>query len=88
MIVSAPKQEREVLQWSIEVIDPHEMEDTFVAYELSKKQNDLSNNRNGHNSRNILCASASANICNNLHSTPPTAANLTFTSLLLMIKSL
>ena len=40
VIVAAPKNEREVLQWSVEVIDPHEMEDTFVAYEIGKQKND------------------------------------------------
>ncbi|MBA3957504.1 MAG: hypothetical protein H0X51_03795 [Parachlamydiaceae bacterium] len=31
-IVAAPSTEREVLQWSLEVIDPHELEDMYVAY--------------------------------------------------------
>lgn len=33
-IVAAPKTEREFLQWSLEVIDPHELEDMYVAYIL------------------------------------------------------
>lgn len=42
VIIAAPKNEREILQWSVEVIDPHEMEDTFVAYEIGKQKNDIS----------------------------------------------
>lgn len=42
-IVAAPKSEREVLQWSLEVIDPRELEDTYVAY--------LQVNGHGHTSK-------------------------------------
>lgn len=31
-IVATPKSEREQLPWSLEVIDPHELEDMYVAY--------------------------------------------------------
>jgi hypothetical protein len=34
-IVAAPKSEREQLPWSIDVIDPHELEDMYVAFLLS-----------------------------------------------------
>lgn len=34
-IVVAPKSEREVLPWSLQVINPHELEETYVAYQLS-----------------------------------------------------
>lgn len=55
VIVAAPKNEREVLQWSIEVIDPHEMEDTFVAYEWAKqKNNDSFANEDPHKRESIL----------------------------------
>lgn len=34
-IVAAPKSEREILHWSLEVIDPNELEDTYVAFLLT-----------------------------------------------------
>jgi hypothetical protein len=34
-IVAAPKSEREILQWNLEVIDPHELEDTYVALQMA-----------------------------------------------------
>lgn len=34
-IVAAPKEEREVLEWSSDVVDPDELEDTYVAYMIS-----------------------------------------------------
>lgn len=42
VLVAAPKSQREVLEWSPEIIDPNELEDTFVAYAIaqqSKKNN-------------------------------------------------
>ena len=36
VIVVAPKEEREVLLWSVEVIDPKEMEDTYIAYRMAE----------------------------------------------------
>ncbi len=38
VIVAAPDKEREYLQWTIEVIDPHEMEDIYVASILSAQK--------------------------------------------------
>lgn len=35
-IVAAPRSERDTLQWSVEVVVPHELEDTYVAYLLNK----------------------------------------------------
>lgn len=35
VIIAAPKSERELLQWSVEVIDTQEMEDTYVAYVIA-----------------------------------------------------
>ena len=32
VVIAAPKSERDVLEWSYEVIDPQELEDTYVAY--------------------------------------------------------
>lgn len=34
VIVSSPKQEREILEWSLEFINPKELEDMYVAYSL------------------------------------------------------
>ena len=31
-LVAAPQKEREILEWSVEVINPNELEDTYVAY--------------------------------------------------------
>lgn len=36
VIIVVPKEEREELQWSIEVIDPAEMEDAYVAYRIAE----------------------------------------------------
>ncbi|NGX42950.1 MAG: hypothetical protein K940chlam7_01239 [Chlamydiae bacterium] len=38
VIIAAPKSERELLQWSIEVIDPREMEDTYVAFVIVEQK--------------------------------------------------
>ena len=38
VLVAAPRIEREHLQWSIEVIDPREMEDTYVAYVIADQK--------------------------------------------------
>jgi YbbR domain-containing protein len=35
VIVSAPKAERDVLQWSFNVIDPRDLEDTYVAFMMT-----------------------------------------------------
>jgi len=35
-LVAAPKSRRDVLEWSPEVIDPHELEDTYVAYMIAE----------------------------------------------------
>ena len=32
VIVAAPTSERKILQWSVEIIDPKEMEDTYIAF--------------------------------------------------------
>lgn len=37
VLIASPKEEREHLQWSIEVIDTREMEDTYVAYNLAQQ---------------------------------------------------
>lgn len=34
-IVAAPKSERDILQWSAEIVNPHHLEDTYVAFLLS-----------------------------------------------------
>jgi hypothetical protein len=36
VLVAAPKSRRDVLEWSPEVIDPHELEDTYVAYMIAE----------------------------------------------------
>jgi hypothetical protein len=38
VIVAAPASERTVLQWSLEVIDPREMEDTYVAFVIAEQK--------------------------------------------------
>ncbi|ADI38149.1 putative uncharacterized protein [Waddlia chondrophila 2032/99] len=38
VLVASPKNEREHLQWSIEVVDPKEMEDTYVAYVIAEQK--------------------------------------------------
>ncbi|MFQ5729036.1 MAG: YbbR-like domain-containing protein [Waddliaceae bacterium] len=38
VIVAAPTSERLVLQWSLEVIDPREMEDTYVAFVMAEQK--------------------------------------------------
>lgn len=38
VIIAAPKNEREFLQWSLEVIDTREMEDTYVAYAITQQK--------------------------------------------------
>lgn len=38
VIVAAPQSEREVLQWSLEVIDTQEMENTYVAYVIAEQK--------------------------------------------------
>ena len=40
VLIAAPTSERMVLEWSLEVIDPHEMTDTFVAF-LAAEQKTL-----------------------------------------------
>ncbi|MEC7838834.1 MAG: hypothetical protein VX777_02205 [Chlamydiota bacterium] len=37
VLVAAPKSQREVLEWSPEVIDPGELEDTYVAYMIANE---------------------------------------------------
>lgn len=41
-VVAAPKSEREKLLWSIDIVNPHELEDTYVAFLISN----LSNGKN------------------------------------------
>jgi hypothetical protein len=53
-IIATPKNEREILQWSVEVIDPHEMEDTFVAYEIAKQQNKLATEEDSRKREKVL----------------------------------
>lgn len=36
VLIASPRSEREHLQWSVEVIDPKEMEDTYVAYGIAE----------------------------------------------------
>jgi hypothetical protein len=36
VLVAAPKNQREVLEWSPEVVDPNELEDTFIAYTIAQ----------------------------------------------------
>lgn len=48
VVIAAPKDEREVLQWNVEVIDPRELEDTYVAFvlaELKEQREDKSDFR-------------------------------------------
>ena len=40
-IIAAPKSKREVLEWSPEIIDPLELEDTFVAYMIANKSKEV-----------------------------------------------
>lgn len=40
VIVAAPKHERELLQWSAEVIAPQELEDLYVAYLIGDKKDE------------------------------------------------
>jgi hypothetical protein len=40
VIIAAPKQEREHLLWSFEVIKPQETEDAYVAYKIAKMADD------------------------------------------------
>ena len=54
VIIAAPKNEREVLQWSVEVIDPREMEDTFVAYEIAKQESDATTDEGSRKREKIL----------------------------------
>lgn len=42
-IVAAPRSERDTLQWSVEVVDAHELEDVYVAYLLANASNNKSN---------------------------------------------
>ncbi len=35
VVVAAPKSERDVLLWSLEIVDPHELEDRYVAFLLA-----------------------------------------------------
>lgn len=37
VLVAAPKSQREVLEWSPEIIDPNELEDTFIAYTIAQQ---------------------------------------------------
>ncbi len=37
VLVAAPKSQREVLEWSSEVIDPGELEDTYIAYMIAEE---------------------------------------------------
>jgi hypothetical protein len=47
VIVASPKNEREILGWSVQFVDPHELEDTYVAFSLANfiltknSQNDI-----------------------------------------------
>lgn len=41
VIIAAPKTEREALQWSIDVVDPHELEDTYVAYLIASASKNM-----------------------------------------------
>lgn len=38
VLVAAPRSERKYLQWSVEVIDPREMEDTYVAFVIAEQK--------------------------------------------------
>lgn len=38
VLIASPRTEREHLQWSIEVVDPREMEDTYVAYVIAEQK--------------------------------------------------
>jgi hypothetical protein len=38
VLIASPVAEREHLQWSVEVIDPREMEDTYVAYVIAEQK--------------------------------------------------
>ncbi len=38
VLIASPNSEREHLQWSVEVIDPKEMEDTYVAYVIAENK--------------------------------------------------
>lgn len=38
-IIAAPKSEREILHWSLQVINAHELEDTYVAFLIANNKN-------------------------------------------------
>ncbi len=42
-IVAAPKTERATLQWSMDIVDPHELEDAYVAYLFAANNNSKTN---------------------------------------------
>ena len=41
VLIAAPKSEREILEWSLEIIDTQEMEDTYVAYFITEQKENL-----------------------------------------------
>ncbi|MGA8164308.1 MAG: hypothetical protein WB791_04690 [Waddliaceae bacterium] len=41
IIIAAPKSERETLKWSIEVVDPKEMENTYVAITIAEQNESM-----------------------------------------------
>lgn len=51
VIVAAPKNERDFLAWSLEVIDPQELEDTYVAILIAHLVNSKNEQANLHSKR-------------------------------------
>lgn len=51
VIVAAPKNERDFLAWSLEVIDPNELEDTYVAILVAHLANSKNEHVNMHSKR-------------------------------------
>jgi hypothetical protein len=45
VIVAAPKSEREILEWSVEVIVADELEDIYVAYLIGDRQEESDRQR-------------------------------------------
>lgn len=53
-IVAAPKSERTTLHWSVDIVDPHTLEDAYVAYLFAANSNSKNNMSNLAKSRESL----------------------------------
>lgn len=54
VITAAPKNERETLQWSLEVINASDLEDTYVAYVIANQKKNWSETTNPKNREEVL----------------------------------